>query len=1120
VDPAGKVAGTAPTGRGAADTHEGDNATPLPDGIQDELTDTRREEYAARRLATYALLVLALGLVALRAEPFAAIGTIGLRAIGEAVGASLAAMVAVLSLLRFRYQGNRAFLLIAIGFGGAALLDLHGGVVAYLAGAWGLGEGVDDLLAWNWTAGRIFLAAFLLAGSLQWVPEGAGEQGDGGQEARWVASVSSGAAVMLLLLLVLLHQASLPGAVGADRLVPRPTQLLPTVAGVFAIAALLHQGGWRVRAFEHWLVCALVAGAVSDGGFMLHSRVPYDAAEVGAQGAKILSYLLALSGLAALARSAFRKEIDSLRRGESARRSVDRALLERDAAEEKLGQSLDRLELLLGRTSDLVLISDGEGRIAEVNESWIRALGQAGVDPAGSDFLSLLHPTSRPRMSKALQRAKRGETVEGLEVLGHRTSGPPLVLRGSAAPWPDRDARGLVQVVLRNETARVDSERELDSLRANLRALFESTGDAIWSVDREFRLVTFNSAYALTVEALTGRAPQKGDALEDVVESWEVGWFRNCYERAIAGSRFSASREEELGGVLRTYELYFHPFATVEGVGGVVVFSKDVTRRKQVEEALRRAKREAEEANRAKSQFMANMSHELRTPLNSVIGFSNILLRKRERLGEREAEFLDRILVNGKHLLELINQILDLAKIEAGKMELEVEEVWLQQLVPSVLEQLEGHVGGRPLRLRSAWALDPLPLQTDPGKLRQILINLVGNAIKFTPSGEVVIEVECDPVTRAATAIHVRDQGVGIPRDRLEAIFDAFSQADGTTARRFGGTGLGLTISRSLATFLGFSLAVASEEGVGSVFSILLEPAEGGRPSTAEIEQRDRLGRGADAPESTHRFPDRGRFGAVREPEPSPTLTGLPGRSLVVVQEDDDSRDLVVRYLEDLGCRALGAADALDALRLIRSERPELVTTDLRMMRMSGWDLLRAMRTDPELEEIPVVVMGGIEDPVDQVEAVGALDLVDSQVERDALLRTVGRNMHQDSGRVLLVADDPAIRMRLQRHLREGGLVAHSVENAIAALASLERMPVDAVLVGLGGSLTDRLGLLGELRNSREQPGVPVVMLIEADLPEDQVASLRRRPDGAAYKSIVSAERLRDVLHAHFRVRP
>jgi signal transduction histidine kinase/putative methionine-R-sulfoxide reductase with GAF domain len=242
-----------------------------------------------------------------------------------------------------------------------------------------------------------------------------------------------------------------------------------------------------------------------------------------------------------------------------------------------------------------------------------------------------------------------------------------------------------------------------------------------------------------------------------------------------------------------------------------------------VNRSLQEAKDAAELANTTKSRFLATMSHELRTPLNSVIGFANVLLKNKDgRLGPQELTYLTRIHDNGRHLLGLINDILDLSKIEAGRVELARTPVDLATLVGDLLHQLGDHLLKPSVRLAAEVPPGLLPLETDPIRLKQVLLNLIGNALKFTDAGSVVVRVTGDPDTRRPRAIEVRDTGIGIPAERHAAVFEAFQQADDTTERRYGGTGLGLAISRSLLQAMGHRLTVASTVGVGSVFTIEL----------------------------------------------------------------------------------------------------------------------------------------------------------------------------------------------------------------------------------------------------------------------------------------------------------
>jgi signal transduction histidine kinase len=250
---------------------------------------------------------------------------------------------------------------------------------------------------------------------------------------------------------------------------------------------------------------------------------------------------------------------------------------------------------------------------------------------------------------------------------------------------------------------------------------------------------------------------------------------------------------------------------------------------------LEAAREAAEAASRAKSDFLARMSHELRTPLNSVIGFAGQLRRnKRGTLDDKDLVFVDRIASNGAHLLHLIDELLDLSRIEAGKLALAPERLDLGALTADVVASLEAQATERGLALSCDRPADEVPVVADPGRVRQVLLNLVGNALKFTPAGAVTVRVRsgADGVTVA-----VADTGIGIPGDRLEAIFGAFEQAEGTTTRRFGGTGLGLAISRALAREMGGDVGVTSEQGSGSTFTLrlpLLRPV----PATVSLLQQ------------------------------------------------------------------------------------------------------------------------------------------------------------------------------------------------------------------------------------------------------------------------------------------
>ena len=234
---------------------------------------------------------------------------------------------------------------------------------------------------------------------------------------------------------------------------------------------------------------------------------------------------------------------------------------------------------------------------------------------------------------------------------------------------------------------------------------------------------------------------------------------------------------------------------------------------------------EADAANRAKSDFLATMSHELRTPLNSIIGFTNQVLKHNQQdFQPKQQLYLERVRDNGLHLLQLINDILDLSRVEAGHLELELMPVALDVMLEDVLNQCAGLA---PNTVTLHAELPPLmtPFEADAGKLKQVLLNLVGNAVKFTQQGRVTLRVEVEPDTSRPVCIEVSDTGIGIAPEQLATIFERFQQADSSMARRYGGTGLGLAISRALCDLMGYRLAVSSEVGKGTTFSLHLTTA-------------------------------------------------------------------------------------------------------------------------------------------------------------------------------------------------------------------------------------------------------------------------------------------------------
>lgn len=502
-------------------------------------------------------------------------------------------------------------------------------------------------------------------------------------------------------------------------------------------------------------------------------------------------------------------------------------ITERKAIEEQLRVLNERLELALSG-SDIGLW-DWNVQSGEVHfNDWLPGmLGYSAAEFPGniSEWESRIHPDDRADVTRQLMAHLRGETP--FYRCAHR-----LQTKDGRWKWildagavVERDACGTPR---RAVGTHVDIN-ESKAAEALFRLVFEKSGDPQLLLD-ENGVVDCNEA---TVRALrvANKAAITGMPMRtyfpvmqpDGSHSLQAAMHHAQQARGNETYRFDWTICRADGTELPLEVSLAR--ANYDGRGVFLMTWHDLTHQRETERILREAKEAAEQASHAKSDFLARMSHELRSPLNSVIGFSRILQKSLAReSAPNEVTYLERIHANGVHLLGLINNVLDIARIESGKVEVDRRVGDVAALLRETVQQLEGQAHGGALVVRADVPSHPVPLETDHEKLRQVLINLVGNAIKFTPDGEVVVRLRLAEDGTPA-AIDVEDTGVGIPADRLQVIFDPFEQAESATTRRFGGTGLGLAISKQLCDLLGYRISVASEIGRGSVFHVSLDGA-------------------------------------------------------------------------------------------------------------------------------------------------------------------------------------------------------------------------------------------------------------------------------------------------------
>ena len=649
-------------------------------------------------------------------------------------------------------------------------------------------------------------------------------------------------------------------------------------------------------------------------------------------------------------------------------------------------------------------------------------------------------------------------------------------------------------------------EQRASKSETYLRAVFDKMSEGIITIDADGIIDTVNPA----VETMFGHGPNEliGKNVSILIPPEERSrhddYVRNADQhvnRIISGNReLRALRKDG-----STFPLQLSVFATeIEGSRVFVGVCTDVTERKQYELSLRQAKEEAELASQAKSNFLATMSHEIRTPMNGVLGSAGLLLDM--DLTDEQRVFATTIHDSGESLLQIINDILDFSKVEAGKVELEIVDFDLSSLLDGMVQLLAVKAHDKNIDLAIYIAPDvPLHLRGDPNRLQQVLMNLAGNAVKFTEQGGVIIEVK--PGARQGELVdlrfEVRDTGPGIPQEKQEMLFDRFTQADSSTTRKYGGTGLGLAISKQIVSMMDGDVGVTSEEGAGSTFWFTVRLAES---DTARQSTYERLGE------------------------------ELQGQRVLIVDDCTINLEVCGKYVQRMNGRPCTAEDGQTALEMLsqayQSDPIEIAVIDHMMPGIDGLELAKLIRNDPRLSNTKLVLSSssGRINTDAQAQQHGFDLAMPKPLTRSKIITTFGAlrgsgvkpkvinkervvaGINQMSMRVLLVEDNATNQMIMEAVLVKAGCLVDVAENGLEGVKSIRERAYDLVLMDIQMPEMDGYEATAKIRRlPDDRATTPIIALTANAMGSDQERCLNAGMDGYVSKPVKRADLFAEI---------
>jgi two-component system, sensor histidine kinase and response regulator len=780
---------------------------------------------------------------------------------------------------------------------------------------------------------------------------------------------------------------------------------------------------------------------------------------------------------------------------------------DRRQAEEALRYSEARLRALVASLDDVVFELDADGTYLNVwgNEALLarpkaELLGRRASQILGEEFM-------RPFL-EAIRRVLGGGPVEELEYSLSVGAGTRWFLaRISPIPVAGGSCRTAC-LLIRDITKRKQAEAELAYERNLFQALMESIPDTIYFQDTACRFMRINKAQARML-GITDPKEAIGKTDFDFFPPEIAQGFYDAEKKLVESGQPIIDAVQKItkpDGRIQWLSATEVPFRDAEGkIMGYVGISRDITERMLAEAELERAKEAAEAADRVKSEFLANMSHEIRTPMNAILGMTELALDS--ELTPEQRQYLETVRASADGLLTLINGILDFSKLDADKLSLDLIDFALGDSLQETLKLLAPAAHRRGLELVADVRPDvPQFVRGDPTRLRQVIVNLVGNAVKFTERGEIVLRVAQESEHPESILLHfvVEDTGIGIPREKHQAIFQAFSQADGSMTRKFGGTGLGLTIAARLVELMHGRIWVESEVGCGSKFHF-----------TARLERSREAGLFLSE--------------AAREP------VALAGVRALVVDDNATNRGLLGELLQRWGMEteaAGGAQAALDALRQAREAGRgfRLVLTDAQMPEVDGFALAERTKEDPGLA--PTVIMmlssAGQRGDAARCRQLGIAAYLTKPVQSSELRRAITSVLGREEGaaqsptlvtrhslreappgvRILVVEDNAVNRLLAVRLLEKQGHRVAAVNNGREALAALEKEEFDLALTDVQMPEMDGFELAATLRAREQATGrhLPLVAMTAHAMKGDRERCLQAGMDAYVSKPIRPSE--------------